>query len=218
MTYYDFLAAALVCVASLAVGGLVGWVVGLSDSPVVATLLPLLFGVFTVLVSWKPKGDRMNGLIVASATAILFFSAGCYDGINSGIAKRTRHSVINVESIADGNELSPKEIIGMQKTIWHLRALRVPDREVKALMNHVFGKILDRGKSSGRERQLLDAAKEITDVALPSKSLPPSNPHLQSGEITSKLKQIEARRSAMKEDEFYKWAYEEVHAFLQREK
>lgn len=150
-------------------GYLVGWLVGSSQTPVVATLLPLVFALFGALSFRSLSHSQLTAELLASvesldnasrkellqalakpsslrvasfwAVGVICFSASCLVGTRHGIHERIPEYP-SLELLLAGSKPDPREAIQLNLLRWHLQYRGVPAEDCENLFRLSINPIL----------------------------------------------------------------------------
>ena len=172
-----------------AMGALTGWLVGLSESPVVASLLPLIFGLFGGLgygllgkrTSEQRLREKLAGLDQAMREAVetvlttrarplempvlwsigvVLFCAACAVGVHFGL--NARMPVYGpISQWVDVGKLQPSEGALLYGLRWKLQTAGVTDAEAAEFFGKVIKPVLALADEQTRLSRLIDIVDAI---------------------------------------------------------
>lgn len=172
MTVSSLIRGTIVLAAFVAVGWLTGWLVGASNTPVVAALLPLVFGLIgaigfgyaeaaaqvrSVREMVQAGGDNLLTRVQATlaapaaerlqlpafwAVAVILFCMACYSGIAQGITLRIPSYPSLRELLGQEASFSYQEAAELHNFRLTLQRQNIPPSEVKEIFAHVIRPML----------------------------------------------------------------------------
>jgi hypothetical protein len=170
----QLISGALVLVASAAVGAFVGWLVGASNTPVVAALIPLTFGLTGVLwqrytelkerlkaatdvparegversidlVGARPvRPDEPGGTAPLVSLAVITFVAASFIGVQRGIDMRVPRLPPLSELVAGDTTLDHREAATLARLRLDLTRMRVSADEAREVFGATVVRMLRR--------------------------------------------------------------------------
>lgn len=151
------------------IGGLCGWLIGASNSPVVAASLPLIFGIASAIGverinlfrRVKAKDDnekivnegqhalpltRVPNRLVAYSFCATLFCAVCFGGILEGIKFRQQDYPLIKDLLPNGASLDADEVTALHLLKLSVRNSNLTTEEYSELMKDVFNPIFSDPK------------------------------------------------------------------------
>ena len=173
-----------------AMGALTGWLVGLSNSPVVASLLPLIFGLFGALgygllekrsleQSLREKlaalDEAVRGQVevvlgiqhkplampVLWSVGVVLFCAACAGGVYLGLDARLPKYGPMLQWV-NGQTLQPAEAALLYDLRWKLQSAGVSETEASELFGQVIQPVLALADEQARFLRLIDITNVLT--------------------------------------------------------
>lgn len=178
----------------IAVGWLSGWLVGASQTPVISTVIPLIFGLMTaigfgfvgIILRKSAIADAIKSVdlspeirekiesgigIMPTPDAMMFGAIGAivfciafYSGIHQGMSLR-RPAYPSIKQSYANLDFAPEEAVVLHKVRLDLMGLGVTEQEYSAIVNDVYIPILNKERNElGTAEQRLTRVKELRDA------------------------------------------------------
>jgi hypothetical protein len=159
---------------------LLGWLTGVSKSPIVAAIAPLIFGLLALVglgVGWTYSSRRWADWLRTSVTAVLVivFCIAFNKGVSEGSYDRV-DAYQNFSTIvtASGTTLKPETYAAFHRFRLQARQADVPSGDFKAVVRDVFVPILTQEDKTHVDQQMQAAIRELESAFTPSTETAPA--------------------------------------------
>jgi hypothetical protein len=159
---------------------LLGWLTGVSKSPIVAAIAPLIFGLLALVglgVGWTYSNRRWADWLRTSVTAVLVivFCIAFNKGVSEGSYDRV-DAYQNFSTIvtASGTTLKPETYAAFHRFRLQARQADVPSGDFKAVVRDVFVPILTQEDKTQVDEQMQAAVRELESAFTPSTDAAPT--------------------------------------------